>query len=64
MLFFLSRTAYWHGQNSPQYRRIEDGVREGDILLDEDSKRLIEDAKLFIQRDSLLVMEVIGQGKR
>ena len=37
--------------------------RPGDsLILDEESRHLIEDANLLIDRDRILLLEIIGQG--
>ena len=39
------------------------GASASSTIIDDEARSLIEDAKLFICRDDLMLLEVIGQGQ-
>lgn len=49
-----------HGQVVRQRNVV---TRNDSSLMDDESRRLIEDANLLISRDSLILCDIIGQGQ-
>ena len=61
-------TAYWNSSSLPHHgnqgvRQRAVAARDESTLMDDESRRLIEDANLLISRDSLILCDIIGQGQ-
>ncbi len=54
--------AYWSSENPAQIVRPRNYECVQEPIMDEESRRLIDDSKLLIDRDRLLLLEIIGQG--
>lgn len=58
-VIFLLLVAYWINLSSNQPPPV---AQAPETVIDDEARRLIDDAKLLISRDNLLLMDVIGQG--
>ena len=58
---FAFHAAYCQGEDRIIYRGV-DSPPESASLMDDEARRLIEDAKLYIHRDYIVLLEVVGQG--
>ncbi len=57
--------AYWQHSMPPSQvvRQRNIAANNDSSLIDDESRRLIEDANLLMSRDNLILCDVIGQGK-
>ena len=61
----LDIIAYWSQNDLPTHQVVRQrnvAARDESALMDDESRRLIEDANLLISRDCLILCDIIGQG--